>query len=646
MVVGQVPPAESGACLALPIAVAVHVVPHPTRPNEDTFCVASVRLPESVAGNGATLLAGVYDGHGGLDASGFLASSLHSYVEAAAATAEGAEDVPAVLQAAFSAAETGFAPKSDNVGSTATVALLAPGNHITVANVGDSRALLLRRSGEVLSLTEDHRPKRADERARILSCGGEILWNEGERVMGVLGTTRAFGDRDLKAFGVISEPEITTVARTDDDDLLILATDGVFNVQTNREVADVARRIVARATERGATRAAAVRMAASAIGRFSRDRNSKDDITVLVLDLAAGTPATTPGPPLCFSSLQMAPASFAPPHHLPGLAGSHGAGTCCAGLAGAPAAQPPQMPTLMRTKATGAYGTYGMPATPHTPYSPLPLAPVQAPVACSLSPPAPVLAGAWGAGAVPWPPLPFHCAQPLLGMVQAAAHAAASDCGGGACAGRPLQPPHPYFAPFTLQPSLPVSGEPSPFICASGAGGGRCGWSGTPLPPHASPLPPRPTSASDCRATVSSRLVAAISSATGMMAHAPHALHGLHCQLAPGAPGADDWAAALLAASYSRRSLSETSVGQGSERRVSASECSSTAASGSVVLCSGGSMAGHAFVAGSGFPMCADRQPSTALLPAAGSGTGFAMGLARTKSLAATAGMQVDPAAN
>ncbi len=53
-----------------------------------------------------------------------------------------------------------------------------------------------------------------------------------------------------------------------------------------QETADVARRMVARAVQRGASRSAAVRLAASAIGRFSRDRNSKDDITVIVVDLA------------------------------------------------------------------------------------------------------------------------------------------------------------------------------------------------------------------------------------------------------------------------------------------------------------------------------------------------------------------------
>ncbi|KXZ48341.1 hypothetical protein GPECTOR_28g748 [Gonium pectorale] len=103
--------------------------------------------------------------------------------------------------------------------------------------------------------------------------------------MGVLATTRAFGDLDLKQFGVTAEPEVTSVPRCPDDELLILATDGVSNVLTNEEVADVARRVVRRAQEKGAPRAAAIRMAASAIGRFSRDRNSKDDITVIVVDL-------------------------------------------------------------------------------------------------------------------------------------------------------------------------------------------------------------------------------------------------------------------------------------------------------------------------------------------------------------------------
>ena len=48
---------------------------------------------------------------------------------------------------------------------------------------------------------------------RVLQAGGQILWNEGERVMGVLATTRSLGDHDLKQFGVSAVPEVRVLGR-------------------------------------------------------------------------------------------------------------------------------------------------------------------------------------------------------------------------------------------------------------------------------------------------------------------------------------------------------------------------------------------------------------------------------------------------
>ncbi|GFR52856.1 hypothetical protein Agub_g15483 [Astrephomene gubernaculifera] len=265
--------------------VGAYVMPHPTRPNEDAFCVCPLQLSTL----DRALFCGVYDGHNGSEVSHFLAGFFPHYV---AACCQDPLKLAASLEVAFQAADSALADTVANcpgAGSTATVALLSS-TEITVANCGDSRALLCR-GCQVISLTEDHRPARSDERARILRAGGQILWNEGERLMGVLATTRGFGDLDLQQFGLTSQPEITTTQRSPDDQLLILATDGVFNVLSNQEVADVATRVLARAAQRGLPRAAAVRLASSAIARFSRDRNSKDDITVLVVDLAPATAA-------------------------------------------------------------------------------------------------------------------------------------------------------------------------------------------------------------------------------------------------------------------------------------------------------------------------------------------------------------------
>ncbi|XP_022945032.1 probable protein phosphatase 2C 75 isoform X1 [Cucurbita moschata] len=74
-------------------------------------------------------------------------------------------------------------------GSTAVVAVLTP-EHIIVANCGDSRAVLCR-GGRAIPLSNDHKPDRIDELARIEAAGGQVIFINGARVKGILAMSRA-----------------------------------------------------------------------------------------------------------------------------------------------------------------------------------------------------------------------------------------------------------------------------------------------------------------------------------------------------------------------------------------------------------------------------------------------------------------------
>ncbi|CAN6998002.1 unnamed protein product [Brassica rapa subsp. trilocularis] len=58
-----------------------------------------------------------------------------------------------------------------------------------------------------------------------------IYW-DGRRVLGVLATSRAIGDNYLKPY-VSSEPEVTVTERIEEDEFMILASDGLWDVVTN-----------------------------------------------------------------------------------------------------------------------------------------------------------------------------------------------------------------------------------------------------------------------------------------------------------------------------------------------------------------------------------------------------------------------------
>ncbi len=61
------------------------------------------------------------------------------------------------------------------------------------------------------------------------NAGGSIFWNSGNRVMGVLATTRAIGDHDLQAYGVTPQPEVVCLERSGSAEYVILASDGLWD---------------------------------------------------------------------------------------------------------------------------------------------------------------------------------------------------------------------------------------------------------------------------------------------------------------------------------------------------------------------------------------------------------------------------------
>nr|XP_043636797.1 probable protein phosphatase 2C 24 [Erigeron canadensis] len=130
------------------------------------------------------------------------------------------------------------APESDAVGSTAVVAIITP-DKIIVANCGDSRAVLCR-NGKAVPLSNDHKPDRPDELNRIQAAGGRVIYWEGARVLGVLAMSRAIGDNYLKPY-VCCEPEVTITDRTSEDECLIIASDGLWDVVSNDTACGVAR---------------------------------------------------------------------------------------------------------------------------------------------------------------------------------------------------------------------------------------------------------------------------------------------------------------------------------------------------------------------------------------------------------------------
>ena len=267
---------------------------------------------------------GVYDGHGGAEASAYLSRYLHSNI------VEGFEEIsPALgkllhdvktssnaevkqkatesanclivetIKRTFTDTDDNFIKTSDTPqhGSTATTALLL-GNKLFCSNTGDSRTMLCR-NFKPLPLTTDHKPSREDEANRIKSAGGFVI---GNRVMGELAVSRAFGDADFKK-GIqsiieeegappatsemegnqnwdqpliIAEPDIVIETITKEDQFLLLACDGLFDVFTYDDV-------VAFVKDNMEKHGDAQRCCQNLTHEAIRKRNSRDNVSVILI---------------------------------------------------------------------------------------------------------------------------------------------------------------------------------------------------------------------------------------------------------------------------------------------------------------------------------------------------------------------------
>eukprot|EP01062_Namystynia_karyoxenos_P063248 TRINITY_DN56060_c0_g1_i1.p1 TRINITY_DN56060_c0_g1~~TRINITY_DN56060_c0_g1_i1.p1 ORF type:complete len:459 (+),score=99.56 TRINITY_DN56060_c0_g1_i1:85-1377(+) len=113
---------------------------------------------------------------------------------------------------------------------------------VCCANVGDSRAMVIRRDGTLEALTEDHKPSDPAEKKRIEAAGGFV---SQDRVDGQLAMSRAVGDFMYKRGDgtpldqkVIALPDVTRTTMVPGDRLLVVC-DGVVERISNEEVAAV-----------------------------------------------------------------------------------------------------------------------------------------------------------------------------------------------------------------------------------------------------------------------------------------------------------------------------------------------------------------------------------------------------------------------
>ncbi|EEF47391.1 probable protein phosphatase 2C 33 [Ricinus communis] len=184
---------------------------------------------------------------------------------------------------------------------TTAVTLIKQGRNLVVGNVGDSRAVLGTRDKDdslvAVQLTVDLKPNLPAEAERIRKCKGRVfalqdepevarVWLPNNDSPG-LAMARAFGDFCLKDFGLISVPDVSFRRLSEKDEFIVLATDGIWDVLSNKEVVDIVASVPTRPSAARALVESAVRA-----WRYKYPTSKVDDCAVVCLFLDSNNVST------------------------------------------------------------------------------------------------------------------------------------------------------------------------------------------------------------------------------------------------------------------------------------------------------------------------------------------------------------------
>lgn len=271
---------------------------------------------------------GVYDGHGGPEASRFITNHLFPKIEGFAGELGGMS--AKVLKQAFSATEEEFLglvdrnwrskPQIASVGSCCLVGVIS-GNNLYVANLGDSRVVLgTVKQGKVVAvrLSQEHNAGNVEVREELKAQHPDdshiVVLKQGVwRVKGIIQVSRTIGDvylkkpeynRDprfshvglavsLKKPVLSAEPSLHEKLLASEDRFLIFASDGLWEHMTDQEAVDIVQRGPRNGIAKRLVRAALQQAAKKREMRYSDlkkiepgvRRYFHDDISVVVVYL-------------------------------------------------------------------------------------------------------------------------------------------------------------------------------------------------------------------------------------------------------------------------------------------------------------------------------------------------------------------------
>jgi len=176
-------------------------------------------------------------------------------------------------------------------GTTLTIVVIRP-MEVWIANVGDSHCVVGSKHRSVWKVDNhsiDHTPNNTEEFVRVKAAGAHIdamrIFAESSKSgMGIgngLALSRSLGNSWARSVGVISMPDIKHVHLTKQDQILIVASDGIWEFTNSLKAIKIASKYSNATT-------ACRNLIKHATNRWTDEQSTyRDDITAIVIQLPA-----------------------------------------------------------------------------------------------------------------------------------------------------------------------------------------------------------------------------------------------------------------------------------------------------------------------------------------------------------------------
>lgn len=219
-------------------------------------------------------LFGIFDGHAGYKAAQTAALTFPEYLKAPLNKE--------LIDHAFEQVDKLI--KTQTASGTCAIIAHIYKNTLTLINLGDSRALVIR-ADKVIFETTDHKPNNPEERKRIESQGGIIkqdkqgTWRIANNQGSNLAVSRTLGDITYKEpLPLVSFIPDFYYMEIQPEDIIILASDGVWDIFKNEKVLQ----IIKKSFQNHATLSKAFpAMALKRNNALDRDTRDKGDLQLI-----------------------------------------------------------------------------------------------------------------------------------------------------------------------------------------------------------------------------------------------------------------------------------------------------------------------------------------------------------------------------